>query len=102
MPPNNETKVNEIENGDRILNDQTEAIRSKYQLQHLRGKFLDKCPSCNKAMELGTEAVHRIQCAEQIAARRSQQTRRQTAQKERKITKRMEETRLKLSLIGQE
>jgi len=64
----NEHRPNESETGDRVFNDQTEAIRSKYQLNHIRGKLSDMCPFCDKPIKLGDEVAHRALCVQRAAA----------------------------------
>jgi Zn finger protein HypA/HybF involved in hydrogenase expression len=52
----------ELETGDRIFKDQTEAIRSKYQLQHIRGRLLTKCGTCHEHFTEDEFKAHRLNC----------------------------------------
>jgi hypothetical protein len=57
----------ELETGDHVSKDQTEAIRSKYQRQHIRGRLLTKCGTCHNDFTEEDFRVHRLNCPPTIA-----------------------------------
>jgi hypothetical protein len=53
----------DLETGDRVHNDISEAIRWKYRLAHVRGRLLTKCPSCHGDFPDDEYAEHRKHCS---------------------------------------
>lgn len=51
-----------IENGYRVFDDQTEAIRWKHKLARPPGRMLTKCPFCNEGFMSKDIAEHRVTC----------------------------------------
>jgi hypothetical protein len=51
-----------LETGDHIFRDITEAIRWKKRLSKVRGPMLSKCPLCHGNLERGKVAEHRQKC----------------------------------------
>jgi hypothetical protein len=47
---------------DRVWKDQTEAIRSKYQGQRMKGGVQTKCPNCHGNFSSSEYRVHKTQC----------------------------------------
>src|SRR5438552_1069843 len=58
----------DLETGDRVFDDITEAIRWKYRLSHVRGKLQTKCPICHGNIPFGQESEHKQQCPDGAAA----------------------------------
>src|SRR5687767_9458529 len=58
-----------LETGDRVFNDQTEAIRSKYQRNHIRGHLLTKCGTCHGDFTEEDFRVHRLNCPSVTASK---------------------------------
>ena len=52
----------ELETGDRVFHDSTEAIRSKYQVKLSKSPNLTKCPYCNDNFPHANIEEHKHQC----------------------------------------
>src|SRR5712692_1847284 len=52
----------DLEKGDKVFKNVTEAIRWKYRLSHVRGRLQTKCPNCQCNIPHGQDAEHREHC----------------------------------------